>query len=127
MTARLRSSSAGRQPPRDSAAGADYLLSLLRTNGALQPSRRLGLNVNYPFVGSGTDGTGTPAGVAVTNVGTGDALSIGYVNSSGSTYTLAQGPCTPTSGCLTETRKNADTAALAADKVSVTPLDGDWT
>ena len=103
------------------------LLSLLRGSNALQSSRRLGLNVNYPFVGTGTDGTGKPAGVAVTSVGTGDALSIGYSNTSGSTYALTQGPCTPNSGCLAETKKNADTTALAADKVSVTPIDGDWT
>jgi 5'-nucleotidase len=103
------------------------MLSMLRSNNALQPSRRLGLNINYPFVGTGTDGTGTPKGVAVTSIGTGDPLGIGYINSSGSTYTVAAGPCSSATPCLTETRKNADTSAIAADKVSVTPIDGDWT
>ena len=62
------------------------LLSLLRSHGALSSQRLLGLNVNYPFVGTGTDGTGTPAGVAVTSIGNGEPVGIGYVNTRGSTY-----------------------------------------
>jgi len=78
------------------------------------------LNVNYPFVGAGEK-----LGKAVTTVaGTSDDLGLtftGDVPRTGGTYQLSAGSPTP------ETRKKADTTALANNDISITPLDGDWT
>jgi 5'-nucleotidase len=78
------------------------------------------LNVNHPFVGAGE----TLAGVARTVAGTSNDIGLtfaGSVPASGGTYTLSAGSATA------ETRKNADTTALAGNLISVTALDADWT
>ncbi len=98
-----------------------YAVTLLRQlvgAGRLKPS--LLLNVNYPFVGSGEQ-----LGKAVTTVaGTSDLLGLTYagdVPKTGGTYQLSAGTA------AAETRAGADTAALKANNISVTQLDGDWT
>lgn len=100
---------------------AAYAVDLLRQlvgAGRLKPS--LLLNVNYPFVGSGEQ-----LGKAVTTVaGSSDLLGLTYagdVTQAGGTYQLSAG------APPAETRSNADTAALRANNISVTQLDGDWT
>jgi 5'/3'-nucleotidase SurE len=94
------------------------LLQQLVGAGRLKPS--LLLNVNYPFVGSGEQ-LGKPVN---TVAGASDLLGLTYagdVPKTGGTYQLGAG--LPAA----ETRANADTAALKANNISVTQLDGDWT
>lgn len=77
------------------------------------------LNVNHPFVADG----GTVGGPVATVAGTSSDLGLTYagdVPATGGTYQLSAGQPE------TETRSRADTTALAADKISVTRLDGDW-
>jgi len=78
------------------------------------------LNANYPFVGAGET-----LGKAVTTVaGSSNDIGLtfgGDVPKTGGTYQLSAG--TPAA----ETKKNADTTALARNDIPVTPLDGDWT
>jgi len=105
-------------PFAQTSAYAVTLLQQLVGAGRLKPS--LLLNVNYPFVGSGEQ-----LGKAVTTVaGTSDLLGLTYagdVTQAGGTYQLSAG------SAPAETRANADTAALKANNISVTQLDGDWT
>lgn len=78
------------------------------------------LNVNYPFVGAG-ETLGKPV-IAV--AGTSDAVGLAFtgdVPKTGGTYQLSAG--TPPA----ETKKYADTSALARNDIPITPLDGDWT
>lgn len=78
------------------------------------------LNANYPFVGEGET-----LGKTVTTVaGSSNDIGLtfgGDVPKTGGTYLLSAG--TPAA----ETKKNADTTALARNDIPVTPLDGDWT
>lgn len=78
------------------------------------------LNVNYPFVAAG-ETLGKPVS---TVAGTSNDIGLtfnGDVPRTGGTYQLTAG--VPAA----ETRRNADTTALAANDISVTRLDGDWT
>lgn len=98
-----------------------YAVGLLqKLVGADRLAPSLLLNVNYPFVGSGEQ-----LGSAVNTVaGASDLLGLTYggdVTKSGGTYELGAG------AAAAETRANADTTALAANHISVTQLDGDWT
>jgi 5'/3'-nucleotidase len=105
-------------PFTQTSAYAVSLLQQLVGAGRLKPS--LLLNVNYPFVGAGEQ-----LGKAVTTVaGSSDLLGLTYggdVPKTGGTYQLSAG------AAAAETRAGADTAALKANKISVTQLDGDWT
>ncbi|GAA3654221.1 5'/3'-nucleotidase SurE [Nocardioides ginsengisoli] len=94
------------------------LLGRLVRRDLLTPD--LALNVNVPFL----EDPGTPLRPALTAAGTSadiDNSYTGAVGIDGGTYRLVVGPATP------ETRRDADTDALKANRVSVTPLDGDYT
>ncbi len=103
------------------AATAAFAVDLVaKTIKSKQLKPGLVLNANYPFVGAGEK-----LGKTVTTVaGTSNDIGLtfgGEVPRTGGTYLLTAG--TPAA----ETRKNADTAALARNDIPVTPLDGDWT
>ncbi len=77
------------------------------------------LNVNHPFIGAG-ETLGKPV---FTVAGSSNDIGLtfnGDVPKTGGTYQLSAG--TPPA----ETKKNADTTALAANKIPITALDGDW-
>ncbi|MBM7519441.1 5'/3'-nucleotidase SurE [Nocardioides nitrophenolicus] len=102
------------------AAAADFAVRLLGglvRRGLLRDD--LVLNVNYPFVGAGER-----LGRAVNaEVGRSSDLGLtfaGEVPASGGTYLLSAG------APAVETRRNADTTALADNDIPVTALDGDW-
>lgn len=100
------------------AAFATDLLARTVQSEQLEPG--LVLNVNYPFVGAGEE-LGKPVS---TVAGTSNDIGLVYggdVPRTGGTYLLTAG--TPAA----ETRKNADTTALARNDIPVTRLDGDWT
>ncbi len=102
------------------APGAKFavrLLGKLRAAHQLKPS--LLLNVNFPYVGAG-EKAGKPA---LNVLGNGDMIAIGWngtATKDGGTYSLGF-PSDRRS-----TNKNSDTAALKANKISIVPLDGDW-
>jgi len=100
------------------AAFAVTLIGKLRGAGLIQPATLL--NVNYPHVADGQT-----VGKPVVNVlGVGESLATGWSGSvgvDGGSYGFGLG--TP----IKETRKNADTTAIAKGKISIVPLDGDWT
>jgi 5'/3'-nucleotidase SurE len=99
---------------------ASYAVTLLEqviARRGLEPD--LLLNVNYPFVGSGE----TLGRVVRTVQGSSNDIGLtfaGDVPATGGTYSLSAG--TPEA----ETRRDADTTALANNQISVTALDGDW-
>ncbi len=100
------------------AAFAVDLVAKTIKNKQLKPG--LVLNANYPFVGAG-ETLGKPV---TTVAGTSNDIGLtfgGDVPKTGGTYQLSAG--TPAA----ETKKNADTTALARNDIPVTPLDGDWT
>lgn len=104
-------------PFADTAAFAVRLLEELIDADALDDD--LVLNVNHPFVAAGQT-VGDPV---VTVAGTSSEPGLrftGDVPATGGTYQLVPGAPTP------ETRRRADTTALAADDISVSALDGDW-
>ena len=77
------------------------------------------LNVNHPFIGPGE----TLGGPVLTDVGRSSDLGLTFLDDvprTGGTYRLVAG--TPAQ----ETRRNADTTALAANRIPITVLDGDW-
>lgn len=86
-----------------------------------------GLNINWPVA---YDKAGLrlvpPTGVDLTRVGSADAITLTYTPLVGDKYAVAVGLCQLPNPCAAETRKDADTAALANNRVSVSPLDGDW-
>jgi len=99
------------------AAFAVRLLDELVERDALDDD--LVLNVNHPFVAAG----GTVGRPVMTVAGTSSNPGLrftGDVPATGGTYQLV--PTSPTP----ETRRRADTTALAADRISVSVLDGDW-
>ena len=105
-------------PFANTAAFAVRLLKELVAGRALKDD--LVLNVNHPFV-TGGGAAGAPV---ATVAGTSSDLGLtfnGDVPATGGTYQLVVG------APETETRSRADTTALAADKISVSRLDGDWT
>lgn len=94
------------------------LIGKLRGAGQLKPS--LLLNVNFPYLGAG-EKAGKPS---LNVLGNGDMIAIAWTGSAtkeGGTYQLGF-PADRLS-----TNKNSDTAALKANKISIVPLDGDWT
>ncbi|RNL65202.1 hypothetical protein EFK50_04350 [Nocardioides marmoriginsengisoli] len=95
---------------------------VLKTIKSKQLKPGLVLNANYPFVDTAA---GEKLGKTVTTVaGTSNDIGFdftGSVPATGGTYLL--NPGVPPA----ETRKKADTTALAANNIPVTPLDGDWT
>lgn len=101
----------------ETGAFAVDLLAAMVERDQLRPG--VALNVNYPFVGE-DETLGRPV---ATVVGTSDALGAtftGDVARDGGTYELVVGEATD------ETRRNADTTALARNDISVSPLDGGW-
>lgn len=102
------------------AATADFavrLVAALRKRDALRDG--LVLNVNHPFVGPG-ETLGKPV---ATDVGHSSDLGLTYLDdvpATGGTYRLVAG------APEAETRRNADTTALARNDIPVTALDGDW-
>jgi len=105
----------------DYATGAAFTVKLigkLRAASLLKPATLL--NVNFPFIGEGEK-----AGKPVLNVlGNGDMVEIAWNGTAtaetGGTYTLGY-PADRKS-----TNKFADTEALRANKISIVPMDGDW-
>ena len=99
------------------AAFATELVSTLVRTRSLAPG--LVLNVNYPFLGAG-ETLGKPVStVAGASSDLGLTFS-GDVPRTGGTYQLSAG------APAVETRKNADTTALARNDIPITRLDGDW-
>lgn len=100
---------------------AAFAVDLLKkTIASRQLKPGLVLNVNYPFVGAG-ETLGKPVS---TVAGTSNDIGLtfgGDVPRTGGTYQLSAG--VPAA----ETRRNADTTALAANNIPITRLDGDWT
>lgn len=93
------------------------LLASLVKWGALKDD--LVLNVNHPFVGAGE----TIGRAVKTDVGYGSDLGLSFIDdvpATGGTYRLTVGAPVP------ETRRNADTTALARNDIPITALDGDW-
>ena len=104
-------------PFAQTAAFATELVGRLVQARALKPG--LVLNVNYPFVGAG-ETLGEPVS---TVAGTSNDIGLtfnGDVPRTGGTYQLSAG------APPAETRKNADTTALARNDIPITRLDGDW-
>ncbi|MGB0101296.1 MAG: 5'/3'-nucleotidase SurE [Nocardioides sp.] len=103
------------------APGAKFTVKLirkLRANRQLKPS--LLLNVNFPFVGEGEKARKP----AINVLGNGDMIAIawaGAATEAGGTYQLGY-PSDRKS-----TNKRADTEALRANRISIVPMDGDWT
>ncbi|HVK29744.1 MAG TPA: 5'/3'-nucleotidase SurE [Nocardioides sp.] len=102
------------------AATADFavrLVTALRRRNALADN--LVLNVNHPFVGPGE----TLGKAVQADVGHSSDLGLTFLDdvpATGGTYRLVAG------APATETRRNADTTALARNDIPVTALDGDW-
>ncbi|GAA3202820.1 5'/3'-nucleotidase SurE [Actinocorallia longicatena] len=99
-------------------ATASYVASLVGRLAAASRGRvlpaHLVLNVNYPI--------GTPKGTRITRLGRTSFVVPKYVPAGPDSYVIA-----PDFPAVPEPVKGADTTALAADHVSVTPLDADWT
>ncbi|MGI5162948.1 5'/3'-nucleotidase SurE [Spirillospora sp. CA-253888] len=95
---------------------ADLLARLRRAagSGALLPSG-VALNVNYPIT------EGAPEGTRLTRVGRTAFFALTYTPAGDGSYVIGGRP-----DGTAEPVRNTDTTALAADHVSVTPLDGDW-
>lgn len=102
------------------AATAEFavkLVTALRKRNALVDG--LVLNVNHPFVGAGE----TLGKAVQADVGHSSDLGLTFLDevpATGGTYRLVAG------APATETRRNADTAALARNDIPLTALDGDW-
>lgn len=77
------------------------------------------LNVNHPFVPAG-ETVGRPVMTAAGTSSNPGLRFTGDVPATGGTYQLV--PTSPTP----ETGRRADTTALAADNISASVLDGDW-
>lgn len=93
------------------------LIGKLRAASQLTPATLL--NVNFPFIGA-DEKAGKPA---LNVLGNGDMVEIawnGAATKAGATYTLGF----PTD--RHSTNKNADTEALRANRISIVPMDGDW-
>ena len=93
------------------------LIGKLRAANQLKPS--LLLNVNFPYVAAG-EKAGKPA---LNVLGNGDMLEIawnGTATQDGGTYKLGF----PTD--RKSTNKNADTETLRANRISIVPMDGNW-
>lgn len=85
--------------------------------GPLLP-RGTALNVNYPLVNGGN---GRPSRVEFTRAGEAMLSAPGYVPTGPNAYAIK-----PVLRTEPEPLPNADTAALVAGHVSITPLDDDW-
>jgi len=102
------------------AATADLgvrLIAALRQRRALDDG--LVLNVNHPFVGAG-ERLGRPV---LTDIGLSSDLGLTFLDDvprTGGTYRLVPG------APAQETRRNADTTALAQNKIAISVLDGEW-
>ncbi|MDL4816968.1 5'/3'-nucleotidase SurE [Actinomadura opuntiae] len=103
---------------------ADFLVRLLaKLQGRAQGGRLLpehtGLNINYPIVGA--DGERPATRWALTRLDRQPLLVPSYTDTGNGTYAvkLSYTPRRPGPA--------SDVAALAADKISITPIDGDWT
>lgn len=107
-----------RVPFSDTAAFAVRLIRRLVAEEALD--KDLLLNVNHPFVGAG-ETLGRPVATVAGRSSDPGLRFDGAVTADGGTYQLSPGPATP------ETRERADTTALAANHISVSTMDGDWT
>jgi 5'-nucleotidase len=113
-------------PFSDTAAWLVKLLGALqdRSQGGTILPEGVGLNINYPIVGTGPE-FAAPAGVAWTQTGTGffdlDYADVALPDLGGSI------PLEPVLNLsVPETTPNADSTALAHDFISVTPIEGDY-
>lgn len=101
-------------------ASAEFAAKLIgKVRGAGMLRKSLLLNVNFPFIAAG-EKQGKPA---LNVLGNGDMIEIawsGAATSEGGTYRLGL----PTD--RKSTNKHADTEALRANRISIVPMDGDW-
>ncbi|MDL4775239.1 MULTISPECIES: 5'/3'-nucleotidase SurE [Thermomonosporaceae] len=106
---------------RHTAAFLAELIASLRAKagrGALLPED-VGLNVNYPIVGP--DGDRPATDWALTNQDRQPILVPSYTDKGDGTYAIG------ISYAPREPGPRADLVALAADKISITPIDANWT
>jgi 5'/3'-nucleotidase SurE len=86
-----------------------------------------GLNINWPVAYDQAGLTVVPPGGAeLTRIGTGESIVLGYLPAVAGAYPISAGICGLPTPCAAETRQHADTTALAANRISISPLDGDW-
>lgn len=114
---------------------ADFLVALIaqlqRTQKGSDPLLPPGiaLNVNYPVV-LGANGQHDRSLVGpgqITRVGTSPSLALDYTGDAASGKVgISILPC-GLAPCPAETVRDADTTALENGRISITPLDGDWT
>ncbi|MBE1532465.1 5'/3'-nucleotidase SurE [Actinomadura algeriensis] len=102
---------------------ADFVVKLVATlrarsrDGALLPDH-LGLNVNYPIVGA--DGDTPAARWSLTNQDRQPLVKPSYTDRGDGTYTMEL------SIDAREPGRRSDVAALAADRISITPIEANW-
>jgi 5'-nucleotidase len=117
-----RDIAAGTQPTIDAfPATAEFVVDAIETlqrsaRGALLPDGQA-LNINFPVV---TVGDGLPDGVSLTQVGEWSLFETHYQAVAPGTYVVVPGLLP-----FDEPVRNADTTALAADRISISVLDGD--
>jgi 5'/3'-nucleotidase SurE len=112
-------------------AAAKYIADLVGALHRGQGDKPLlpdgGLNINWPVA---YDDTGLavvpPTAAELTRIGTGDAIVLGYQATPGGDYLISAGLCDLPAPCAAETRKDADTTALSNNRISISPLSGDW-
>ncbi|MDP9862249.1 MULTISPECIES: 5'/3'-nucleotidase SurE [Streptosporangium] len=103
-------------------ATADFIVRLVARLQHTARGRRLlpkhaGLNVNYPT----RPNLASPTGIAFTRQTREELFGVAYKASGGDTYTMK------VSFEETEGEARSDLAALTQGKVSITPIDADWT
>jgi 5'/3'-nucleotidase SurE len=114
-------------PYGDTAAWLVRLVGALkgRAHGAALLPAGIGLNINYPIVGTAAAGGVPPAGVAWTETGNG-FLDVTYGNGALPAVGASVEIPVRVNPLVPETLPNADTTALANDYISVTPIEGDY-
>ncbi|OLT36293.1 5'/3'-nucleotidase SurE [Actinomadura sp. CNU-125] len=102
---------------------ADFVVSLVAAlrakshGGALLPEH-LGLNVNYPIVGA--DGDSPAARWTLTNQDRQPLIKPSYTDNGDGTYAMEL------SIDAREPGRRSDVAALAADEISISPIEANW-
>jgi len=114
---------------------ADFLVRLIaelqrtqRPNEPLVP-KGIALNVNFPVV-LDESGQHDPAAVGpaqLTRVGTNESVTTSYPGDASSGKIGVNLSLCGLAPCDPETIRDADTTALEKNRISITPLDGDWT
>lgn len=112
--------------PKTAAFVAKVIAQLQKNRGKKDPLiPGGGLNINWPITYKGSEVV-APRGAKITRIGTGDSIVLNYVANPAGGYDVAAGLCGAPTVCGGETRKNADTAAIKNNWISITPINGDW-